>query len=199
MKHRTCLILCSIHLLVLAIGTYVAAYEIESILVSGVVCSITGIVAAISARRTGRPLLALAAAATPVMAVVMTGLEALVLQLGPSDAAEPFSIVFIVNQLISTLVILVELNILTSPSGKMTTQITLQTLMIAMGGFGVFFGVAKLLSRLHHHWRMSLALALLGLAFVGLCSLWYSVLKKPKPLDGTLPMAEEVDAPFDQL
>ena len=198
MPHRTCLILCSIHLLVLAISTYIAAYNIESILVSGVVCSITGLVAAISARGAGRPLLAMAAAATPAMAFVMLCLEAFVLHLGPHRAAEPFSIVFIVNQVISTLVILVELNILCSPSGKLATQVTLQTLLIAMAGFGVFFAVAKFLSQLHHHWRMSLALGLLGLAFVGLCSLWYSVLR-PQRSEEMLPLAEEINSPFDEI
>jgi hypothetical protein len=198
MHYRTCLILCSIHLLVLAISTYIAAYEIESILVSGIVCSITGLVAALFARRTGRLLLVWACAMTPIMAVIMTALEALVLHLGPMGAAEPFSIVFIINQLISTLVILIELNILTSSSGNVRTQITLQTLMIAMAGFGVFFGVTKLLSRFEHHWRMSLALGLLGLAFVGLCSLWYSVLKS-KCVEGSLPLAEEAASPFDEV
>ena len=198
MKHYPFAILCSIHLLALAIGTYCAAYQIKSILISGLICSITGIVTAIVAAKIPRPILACACAATPVMALVMFLLETLVLHLGPRDAAEPFSIVFLINQIFSTLVILVELNILCSPSGKLATQVTLQTLLIAMAGFGVFFAVAKFLSQLHHHWRMSLALGLLGLAFVGLCSLWYSVLR-PQRSEEMLPLAEEINSPFDEI
>jgi hypothetical protein len=77
-------------LLALAVSTYVAAFHIESILTTGVICSVAGIAAGIAAIKCKRPVLAVAAFLTPILAVALFLLEALVLHLGPGKAATPF-------------------------------------------------------------------------------------------------------------
>lgn len=176
MQHRTLLLLGSLHALALAVSTYIAALEIESILVSGLICSATGLTLAITARLHGRPQLALAGGATPALALLMTVLEAAVLQLGPTRAAIPFSIVFIANQFLTTLIILVELHRLTAPDGELPRRVTLRALIVAMTSFCVFFAAAKYLLTLGHEWHMSVALGLMGLTTVGLTGVWHAAL-----------------------
>ncbi len=180
MKRQTCITLSSIHLLALAICTYIAAIEIESILVTGCICSLTGIATGISAIICKRPLLAAAGFLTPIIAVVLYVLEAFFLHLGPGDAALPFCIVFIINQVIATLMILVQLNILIAPAGWRTKQITIRTLMVSMVSFSVFFAIARHLLKLQHNWLMAVALGLLGLTFVGLTVSLYSAIANRK-------------------
>jgi hypothetical protein len=168
MKLRSCIRLSSIHLLALAICTYLAASDIKSILITGWICSTTGIATGISAIKCKRPILAAAGFLTPTIAVILFVLEALLLQLGPGRVALVFCIVFIINQVIATLTILVQLNILIAPAGARGKQITMRTLMVAMVSFSVFFAIARHLLERKHDWLMSLALGLLGLTFVGI-------------------------------
>ncbi len=58
MTRILCITLCTVHVLVLAICTYIAAIEIESIVVTGWICSITGIATGIAATKFKKPLLA---------------------------------------------------------------------------------------------------------------------------------------------
>ena len=168
MKRQICITLSGIHLLALAVCTYIAAIEIKSIIVTGLICSVTGIATGISASISKRFLLAAAGFLTPSIAVTLFVLENFFLDLGPGGAALPFCVVFIVNQVIATLIILVQLNILVAPATALAKQITIKTLMVSMVSFSVFFAVARHLLAREHDWLMALALGLLGLTFVGL-------------------------------
>lgn len=174
MGRRTCIALSSIHLLALAISTYVASMEIESIIVTGVVCSITGIAAGVAAIKLSRPWLAAAALMVPVITVVLFIIEAFFLHLGPLRAALPFCIVFMINQVFSTLTILVQLNILVAKNDAPRLQITIKTLMVSIVAFSVFFGIARQLLVLEHDWIAYVSLGLLGLTLVGLGTTLYS-------------------------
>jgi hypothetical protein len=176
MKQRTCIALCSLHLLALAVCTYIAAIEIETILVTGWICSATGLAMGISAIACKKPVLAAAGFLTPIIAVVLFVLETAFLHLGPRNAALPFCIVFIVNQVLATVVILVQLRMFTAPPGTRATQIALKTLMVSMVSFSVFFAIARRLLEREHDWLMALALGLLGLASVGLSVVLYSAI-----------------------
>ncbi|WP_145247070.1 hypothetical protein [Aeoliella mucimassa] len=115
---------------------------------------------------------------TPVIAVSLFVLEAMFLHLGPNRAAYPFCIVFIVNQTITTIVLLIELNLLLQPSGQPRFQVTLKTLLVLMTSFALFSGVARFLLRREHNWIMLVALGLLGLTLVGLASVGYEAFTK---------------------
>jgi len=176
MKRQTCITLCSIHLLALAISTYIAAIRIESILVTGWICSATGVALGISANVCKRSLLAAVGYLTPIIAVILVFLENFIFHLGPGRAALPFCIVFIFNQVFATLTILVQLNLLIAPAGWRARQVTIKTLMVSMVSFSVFFAVARHLLKLQHNWLMAVALGLLGLTFVGLSLSLYSAI-----------------------
>jgi hypothetical protein len=178
MKRQTCVVLSSIHLLTLAICTYVAAIDITSILVSGWICSITGFAAGISALRCKRLLLAIVGFLTPCIAVILFNIEVAFLHLGPRRAAFPFTVVFIVNQVVGTIIVLVHLNIFIGPEGASAKQVTLKTLMIAMVSFSLFFAMARHLLERQHDWLMHLALGLLGLTFVGLTVTLFAAIGK---------------------
>jgi hypothetical protein len=174
MKQHICVTLGSIHLLGLAICTYIAAIEIQTIEATGLICSIAGVALGISAIKCRRPILAAAGFSTPIMAVTLLVLEAFFLKLGPNRAALPFCIVFIVNQVIATLTILIQLNIVFAPPGVRRKQITIKTLLVCMASFSVFMTIAKSLLVREHDWMMALALGLLGLTFVGLTVALYT-------------------------
>jgi hypothetical protein len=170
----TCAGFTALHLAVLAVCTYVAAYEIRTILFTGLLCSGTALVAAVLAVFCGRFVLAGAALATPLIAIILFVLEVFFLNLGPHQAAAPFCIVFLLNQIVSTTTMLVEINLLTRPEGAKAWQVTLRTLLAAMVGFALFFGLARYLSELGHDWIMTLALGLAGITCVGLATMFYA-------------------------
>ena len=176
MNQKICIAACVIHLSAIAVCTYIASIKIETILVTGYLCSFTGTAAGIAALASRRPILALPGFVVPVLALVLFVLEAYFLHLGPGRAAKPFAIVFIINQAITTPTILVYLNILCAPAAAVPRQIALRTLLVAMTSFAVFFGAARQLLTRPHDWLMATALGLLGLTFVGLCVLAYSVI-----------------------
>lgn len=180
MKRKICIALSCVHLSALAICTYIAAIKIESILVTGWICSITGIAMSASAIAYKKPVLATAGCLTPIIAVILFALEASVLNLGPRRAALPFCIVFIINQLIATLTILIQLHILIAPPGARVRQLTIKTLMVYVASFSVFFAIAKHLLNRQHDWLMALALSLLGLTSVGLSVALYTAIANRK-------------------
>lgn len=162
------------HLLLLAVSTYVATFYIKTILTSGFICSISGLALGVVALRRHRRALAAIALLTPVTAVVLFLLEAIVLHLGPRNAALPFAIVFLINQTITTLVILVELQFSLSNSDRLLRQVTLRTLLVSMTSFCLFFTLARYLLEWQHNWRMGIALGLLGLTIVGIVSVLFA-------------------------
>lgn len=160
----------TVHVLTLAISTYIASRDIETILVSGWIGSITGLMLAIVAAHRSRFLLATAAALTPLIAVTLVVLESSFLHLGPARAATPFCIIFVINQAITTTAILVELHLQLSPPGKTRLQVTLKTLMVLMTALALSSGVAHFLLQQGHNVMMIIALGLLGLTVVGIVS-----------------------------
>lgn len=172
---QTSLVVFSIaHLLLLAISTYVATFHIETITVSGFICSISGLVLAVVALRRHRHALAAIALLTPVTALVLFLLEAFFLHLGPGRAAFPFAIVFLINQTITTLVVLVELQFSLARSNRLLRQVTLRTLLASMTTFCLFFTLARYLLEWDHNWRMGTALGLLELTVVGIVSVLFA-------------------------
>lgn len=163
-----CFLASSGHVLTLAVCTYLAATEIRTILTTGLICSMTGFFAAVIALGCRRWLLAGVLALTPALAVVLFLLEAFVLRLGPQDAAFPFCIVFVVNQAISTVIILAQLHIQAVGDAARPLQITIRILMVSMVAFSVFFAVARVLLAKEHSGLMFVALGLAGLTLVGL-------------------------------
>lgn len=183
MKRKTCIALCSIHLLALAVCTYIAAIQIKSLLVTGIICSFTGIAMGVLAIACNKRLLAAAGFLTPAIAVILLVLEAFILQLGSTRAAFPFCVVFIVNQVIATLTILVQLNILIASASSRPQQVTLKTLIVSITSFSVFFAISKQLLNRQHDWLMALALGLLGLTFVGLTVTLYALFSKQSDIE----------------
>lgn len=169
MRFRICGSVAAVHLILLASSTYLAAISIESILVTGGFCAFSGFAAGLAALFCRKRILAVVCLQTTVIAILLFLLENTLLELGPQRAAFPFCVVFTINQVISTIAILIELNLLFAPGGKLRTQISIQTLLVATFGFALFFGVARILLRRDHDWFMALALGLTGITVPGLC------------------------------
>ncbi len=95
-----------LYVLATSFSTLAAVIEIETILVTGVICSFTGIVAGISALMKSETREVIAAWSIPAMALLLFFLESQLLHLGPKKAAMPFSILFILNQAIANYILL---------------------------------------------------------------------------------------------
>ncbi|MCA9183972.1 MAG: hypothetical protein R3E01_34590 [Pirellulaceae bacterium] len=174
MRTRACIILCTVHLLALAVCTFIAAIKIESILLTGVICSLTGIAAGITAVRCHRYWLAAAGLVTVVLAVSLFILEAVFLNLGPGRAALPFCIVFVIHEAIVSIVILAKLNMMLVGNAQSGRQITLRTIFVAITSFAVFFAVARSLVAQGLSPMMAIALGMLGFTCVGLAVVFHS-------------------------
>lgn len=180
MKRPTIIALASLHAVALAISTYIAATHIESILVTGWVCSATGVLLAIVSIDANKPWLLLVGLLTPILALTLIVLEGVYLHLGPRRAAMPFCIVFIVHHVIATLTILIQIRLFDRRIGEhAASQVTLESLMLSTFIFAVFFAVTKYLLLRQHDWLMAIALGMMGLTFVGLTMSIYSVATAP--------------------
>ena len=166
--------ICSIQGLALAVATYIAANEIESILLSGWICSVIGVMAGSAALWNRWTLMAIACFLTPAIGIMLFLLECSLWQLGPQKAALPFCVVFIVNQVVSTLCVLVGIRIVTSNTPTLAMQVTLKTLFVAITSFAIFFSGANYLLKNQHDPMMAIALGMLGVTFVGLCVVLFS-------------------------
>lgn len=167
-RQTVCVTLCCLHLLALAISTYMAATNIRTILISGWICSSIGLLAGLTALMCEKRLLAIAALLTPVIAVTLYVLEGVYWDMGPDKAAVPFGIVFLVNQSITSLIILLELNRWQFGGVSGWSRINLRTMMVLMASFSIYFAVLRVLLETKHNWLMFVALVLLGATFVGL-------------------------------
>ena len=187
---RVCVVLANVHLLTMAVATYVASYDIETILVSGPICAVTGLAAGLSAGLINRVVLSLACCAAPMIALTLFLLEAFVLNLGPGKAAFPFMLVFLINQAISLPVILLQLRQVINRTREERQQISLRALMVTTAIFAALFALARLLiSHSDHGVVMVAALAMLGLTIGGQALFIYYALK-PEPRSTTSPSAE---------
>ena len=167
-RQTVCVTLCCLHLLILAVSTYIASANIRTILITGWICSISGLLAGLTALMCEKRLLANAALLTPVMAVTLYVLEGVYWDMGPDKAAVPFGIVFLVNQSITSLIVLLELNRWQFGGVSGWSQVNLRTMMVLMASFSVYFAVLRVLLETKHNWLMVVALILLGVTFVGL-------------------------------
>ena len=163
MKQNVAVTLCIIHVLAFAISTYIAAVDIESILVTGWICSATGLIAGIASLIAKKRSLSAVSFMTPLVAITLTLLEACVLELGPSRAALPFCIIFIVVQLTTNFVTFLSIN-----EGAKSKQLSIKTLLVATFAFAVFFAIVRYLLKREHDTIMLIALTLAGLTFVGI-------------------------------
>jgi hypothetical protein len=164
----TCIVLCCVHLLTLAVCTYLAAWEIRSILTTGCICSLTGGACGIAGRRCGRPEIAVGGFLTIGVAITLFLLESLFLNLGADRALYPFCIVFFINSLISTLTILVGIRLLLAPAESLKLQLSLGSLLVSMITFAIFCGIAKQTITWDQNGLMAIDLGLLGVCVVGL-------------------------------
>ncbi len=176
MKKRICFVLAAFHLIALAVCTYIAAIEIETILVTGWICSATGIVSGIAARVAKQQLLAVIQFLTPVLAATLYLLESNFLHLGPEDAALPFCVAFVANQLLTTIATLVQLNRTADSQVRSKMQLSIQSMLFCTLSCSVFFAATRYLLEREHDVMMAIALALAGLTFVGLLLTLYNAL-----------------------
>lgn len=163
MKRTVATTLCLIHILALTVCTYIAAIQIETILVTGWICSATGVMAGIGAIVVRERGLAAVSFLTPIIAIVLTALETSVLNLGPGGAALPFCVVFIIVQLITTLI-----SFRSFRFGADSKQISIRTMLLVTVAFSIVFAVARHLLQREHDVVMLVALTLAGLTFVGI-------------------------------
>ncbi len=167
------MLLPALHVMTLAVCTYIAAHEIETILVTGWICSFTGILVLVIGWRRRNRWLMLVGCSTPLLAISLFLLEAFVLQWGPHKAAQPFGTVFIIQQVIASVVTLVQINLFVRDEATRSTPLTIQTLLVLTVSFSVFFAAAKQLLAQEHNWIMYMSLGLMGLTFVGLTMAGY--------------------------
>jgi hypothetical protein len=172
-RHVVCVALCCIHLLVLAVSTYIAATDIRSVMKTGWLCSISGLLLGLTALMCERRLLAYVGLLTPAIAVSLFVLEGVFWDVGPAKAALPFGMVLVVNQFLSTVIILNESRRWVNGGSFGLRQLSIRMLMVSMVSFSVFFSVLRILLERHHNWMMGIALGLLGIAFVGLSLIGY--------------------------
>lgn len=184
MYSRTLQIVVGVHVLTLAVCTYIAAIEIESILVTGFICSATGFMVGAMASVAKKRVLAFAGFLTPILAVTLFILEAFILNLGPDKAALPFCIVFIANQVIATVVMLVQMYVDLESEGAQIWRLTIRMLLLLTVSFSVFFAIAKYLLQRDHNVMMWTALGLLGLTFVGLSLVLFTAFSKSRDETG---------------
>ncbi|MCC9605814.1 hypothetical protein LOC68_21050 [Blastopirellula sp. JC732] len=199
-----CIVLCSVHLLAMGISTLIAAYEIESILVTGVICTATGIISGISALVCGRWTLAAVGFMAPAIAASLVILENSSFHLGPQRAALPFTIIFLINQAIALPTMLVQLRLMLELNPQASRQITLRTLMISVTAFAVCSAIARLFLQSGHGRAllMTIALGLVGLTIVGLGLVVYSAIRSRRgteelPEREANPEADAMESPFD--
>ena len=122
----------SIHLVAMSLSTLIAAVDITSIITTGWICSFTGMVAAWHYFRNANWLAFLACASTIVIALVLVALESTYLRLGPTRAALPFSLVFLVNQSITSMVLLYNIHADISGNTTSSSTFTIRSIMFVM-------------------------------------------------------------------
>ncbi|MEQ1824740.1 MAG: hypothetical protein ABL921_02295 [Pirellula sp.] len=169
---RVCAVLASIHLITVAVCTYIAAIEIESIIVTGWICAATGLASGIAAFMAKKKSLAFALFLTPILAIILFVLEAFFLHLGPQRAALPFCIVFIVNQFSTVVATLVEMN----RDLWHKSQVSIGALLSCTFFCALFSALVRFLLERKHNAMMIVALGMAGLTLVGLALSIYNVI-----------------------
>ncbi len=175
MKQLVATTLCIVHILALAICTYIAALDIHSILFTGWLCSATGCIAGIASLVSRNRAVAIAAFLTPVVAITLAVLEVFLLKLGPETAALPFSIIFIVMQLITNLISFRSFSV-NAESKEITKQISIKAMLLVTVASSMFFAVVRHLLHQEHDTMMLIALTLAGLTFVGVVLTIYNLI-----------------------
>ncbi len=122
----------AIHLVAMSLSTLIAAVDITSIITTGWICSCTGMVAAWHYLRDSKWLAFLACASTIVIAIVLVVLESIFLHLGPIRAAPPFSLVFLVNQSTTSMVLLYNIHADISGTTTSSSTFTIRSIMFVM-------------------------------------------------------------------
>lgn len=172
-RQVVCVTLCCVHLLVLSISTYIASGNIRTILMTGWICSITGLLAGLTALMCEKRLLAAVTLVTPAIAIALLVMEGAFWDLGPEKAAIPFGLAFLINQTLTSLTVLWELRRWIIGRTSRWSQVNIRTLMVLMASVSIFFAVLRVLIEIQHNWLMIAALILLGVTFVGLSLFLY--------------------------
>ena len=100
---------------------------------------------------------------TPIVALVLTVVEVSVLNLGAGRAALPFCVVFIIVQIVTTLI-----SFRSFSFGSDSKQISIRTMLLATVAFSIVFAIARKLLQREHDVVMLIALTMAGLTFVGI-------------------------------
>lgn len=158
----------AIHLMGLSIATLIASIEIHSILISGWMCSCSGIIAGVFAALARRWRSFVILMMTPVMAICLVVLESFML-LGPNRAAVPFSIVFLVHQTISSVLLISDFHRYSVETvDRLSGKFTIRTLLVLMVLVAVFFSVFRFAMRTNNAACVGMAFILVVLNTVGI-------------------------------
>ncbi len=158
----------SIHLLGLSIATLIATVEIHSILISGWICSCSGIIAGVFAAWARRWRSFVTLMMTPILAICLVIVE-FFLSLGPDRAGIPFSIVFLMHQTISSILLISDLRRNgVEAADELSGRFTIRTLLVIMVIVAVFFSIWRLAIQTDNAACIGMALLLVGLNSVGI-------------------------------
>ena len=134
----------STHLLGLSLATLFASIEIKSIMYNGFICSCTGVIAAVFAAQARRWRTFYTLMMTPILAVCLVVLESII-NLGPAKAAIPFSVVFLVHQTCSSILLIGDLRSDgIAAENRLSGKFTIRTLMALMVIVAAFFSIWRL-------------------------------------------------------
>ena len=144
-RDKICIALSMLHILALSVSTLIATVYIESILVTGFICSLTGMASGIASFSVRRFQMGTISLSTIGIAIVLVILESSLLHLGPQRAALPFSIVFLANQIITNFVLIRGMHQLASRGDTHSTTFTIRSLLFVMTSVAIACAVAKTL------------------------------------------------------
>ena len=142
MKQKITSILAVVLLLAISAATVMATFVIESIIWTGLLCSIIATVCAVFAAVSKKYRIAIASALVPLFAFGLFVAEAAFLNLGPRNAALPFCIVFLLLQALITILILTELQSEANHE-KSRTQLSIRSALIATSLIAVAFAAIE--------------------------------------------------------
>ena len=165
--HSKAIVAASVHQLGLSIATLIASVEIHSILISGWICSCSGIIAGIFAAWAGRWRSFVTLIMTPILAICLVVVESII-RLGPDRAAIPFSIVFLVHQTVSSILLIGDLRpYRVDAEDQLSGKYTIRTLLVLMVLVAVFFSLYRLAIKTSNAACVGMALILVVLNAVG--------------------------------
>ena len=182
---KWCTFLSTTHLLSISLTTVIAAFVIESIIVSGLVCMLLALIAFVCSLIAKRGWLAASSFSTLAVGIFFIVYELIFWGFGgPKYAALPLCVLFMLVQAFSIYGTLADLNQRRQASIAETKQISLRQLFVASAIFALSFGIVESFPTevvpyiadwsvaFQYSWLVSLALAMFFLSACGFISIW---------------------------